>query len=705
MIILTHEDIQPMIAEIDEQKKALSPKPLLFYPYLKRVLNEDRIAAEKDGTFKFPMEIKIPKDNKYLLQGDFEPEYVIKLDQPPMMDDGTPFWFNNSMNQCYLRYGYKNLDARKISDAKIDMEYIHSFLGGSSGHGKSVTINSMLGSLFHEYAPWELEVHMSDAKIVEFKKYGIKHRIPHIKSIAATEDADFVISVLTRCVREMNERGKIFGAVGASNLKNFRKATGLAMPRVLIVMDEVESTFRLAGKQAALIAGAIDDFARLGRAAGYHLYMATQNMSSDIPASAIGQIRNRCCLGSNEKTSNGVLANAGASNNFGRIGRLIVNTEVMNGGDTEPHNVQYQTPFINDEEFESEMKFLEDWGKKVGYRAKCAFYDEADMKTLATFEPIVTKAFTRMSGAGEITNAVKPIVLGYPAFVTDDQDELLKIWLDGKDIENIWVSSTIADRQTAHLKNVISCLKRNNYTVHLYSTDVDHKELFKEADLVVEARNAEAPPVVGAPSLVRKRMFLLQMDALAAQDQSYDRAKTEEKFKELGISREHWGNTLLCKRLLVFHSLINNGEWEDIKAIFPDFAPVYKELERSNSLITVLTPEKFAKVAFVIGDVAKILGFGRDPKSKPVNFLKKAMQDACRVGVLFVIFGRSADEMQSLNSAIRYVIFDNPDSRDWGRFRTEAPRELKSMLAVLYDNTDADNPQRKFKRTLLKEEF
>ena len=400
-----------------------------------------------------------------------------------------------------------------------------------------------------------------------------------------------------------------------------------------------------------------------------------------------------------------MLANSGAANNFGRIGRLIVNTEVMNGGDTEPHNVQYQTPFINDEEFEGEMKFLEDWGNKVGFRASMAFYDEADMKTIATFEPIVTKAFTRMSGAGEITSTVKPIVLGYPAFVTDDDDGLLKIWLDGKDIENIWVSSTIGDRQVAHLKNIISSLKRNGYIVHLYSTDVDHKGIFTEADLVVEARNAETAPIVGAPSLVRKRMFLLQMDGLAAQDQTYDRVKTEEKFKELGIPKEHWGNELLCKRLLVFHSLLNNSEWEDIKNIFPDFLPVYKELERANSLITVLTPDKFAKVAFVIGDVAKVLGFGRDAKSKPINVLKKAMQDACRVGVLFVIFSRSSDELQSLNSAIRYVIFDNPDTRDWGRFRTEAPRELKSMLAVLFDNTDSDNPQRKFKRTLLKEEF
>ena len=69
---------------------------------------------------------------------------------------------------------------------------------------------------------------MSDAKIIEFKKYGVDHIIPHIATIAATEDADFVISVLDKAYTEMNERAKVLGNLGVSNLKSFRKKTGLA---------------------------------------------------------------------------------------------------------------------------------------------------------------------------------------------------------------------------------------------------------------------------------------------------------------------------------------------------------------------------------------------------------------------------------------------------------------------------------------------
>ena len=166
------------------------------------------------------------------------------------MWEDVPIWFESTMEQAYLRFGYKNLDARYISDVALSMECIHGFLGGSSGHGKSVTMNAMICGLCMEYAPWELEIHLSDAKIVEFKKYGVNHRIPHISTIAATSDSDFVVSVLQSAFDKMQMRNKIFGSVGASNLKSFRKKTGLALPRVVIIMDEVESTFKFAGKKA-----------------------------------------------------------------------------------------------------------------------------------------------------------------------------------------------------------------------------------------------------------------------------------------------------------------------------------------------------------------------------------------------------------------------------------------------------------------------
>lgn len=568
----------------------------------------------------------------------------------------------------------------------------------------------MLGALCYEYAPWELELHLSDAKIIEFKKYGVGHIIPHISTIAATEDADFVVSVLEKAYEEMNQRAKIFGSIGASNLKNFRKKTKLAYPRVLIVMDEVESTFMLAGKHAARIADLISGFARLGRAAGYHIIMATQNLSSDIPKAAIGQIRVRMCLGANQTTSEAVLGNSGACENFGRIGKLIVNTDVLNGGDTYPSNVEFQTPFLTDDNFEAEMAELESLGNKVDYRHDLSFYDENDVKTISTFEPIMTQAISRMSKAGEINKVESPIILGYPAFVTQDPDKLFKIVLNHKDIENIAICSTQTERVAAHLHNIAYSLKDNWKIVH-YSTDSDMFQYTPTALITEEVRDATASPLNMLDAVVRKRLFVSLIDSAAKAEGSieYDRAAIEKLFKQEGIPENQWGNGLMCRRAAMF-SLAGSdpafsSAWKSVAPYFPSFASYYKECVSHNAVIEPVDVSKFGKVVYFLGDLSKIIGYGRDSSSKCLTPLKKMMQDCNRAGIILVLYSRTMEGLNELSTGLRYVIFDTPDSRDWTRMRSEEPRSVSDKLAILFDNLNTTNPQRKFKRTLLREEF
>ncbi len=707
MISLPFAEASPVLQEVKKKLDKMRPTPVYFYPYIKRVL-ETQWESEQP---KFPMDIKIPKDNKHLLKKDFEPAQIIHLEEPIKMDDGTPMWFESTMDQAYVRLGYDNLDARFICKQKFNMEFIHGFLGGSSGHGKSVTINAMLAGMFYEYAPWELEVHMSDAKIVEFKKYGIGHIIPHIRTIAATGDSDFVISVLDKVFDEMNERAKIFANIGASNLKSFRKKTGLAYPRVLVVMDEVESTFKNAGKKANKIADRIDGFARLGRAAGYHIFMATQNMSSDIPKSAVGQIRNRMTLGANPSVSEAILGNSGAAENVGRIGRLIVNTEVMNGGDTFPHNVKYQTPFLDDEkDFGIEMEELERKGKEVNFHRTLSFYNEDDMKTIDEFRPIIDKSLARMSAEKESSPRKIPVVLGYPSFVTDDTDGLLKIFFTHKDVENLVICSSQAERVGAHLHNIAYSL-RNNFTQLHYSSDTDMFAYTPDAVAKEEVRDATQPPLTGLDALVRKRLFLAYADSMAKNEGSisYDRATMESILKQDGIPQEVWGNALMCRRAVVFYAIqkdpMHATMWKPVAGMFKNFKDYYDECVKYKAVVEPVTVDKFGKALYFLGDLSKIIGYGRDNKASAVTYLKKLLQDCNRAAVVFILYSRSMDSINDLVSGLRYAIFDTPDSKDWARLRTESPGELNSKLSVLYDNMDTTSPQRKFKCTLLHPEF
>lgn len=702
MINLEFDDVNKTLAEYNSIVKNIKPEPLYYFRYLHRVLKETYELQKP----QYPMEIHIPKPASYLLRGDFEPAQIITIEKPIMMTlsdkEEVPMWFSTTENQAFLRFGFKNLDARFLSDNILSTDFIHGFLGGSSGHGKSVTLNAMLASLCFEYAPWELEVHMSDAKIVEFKKYGVNHIIPHISSIAATEDADFVISVLQRAFDEMTMRNKYFANIGASNLKSFRKKTGLALPRVLILMDEVESTFKLAGKQAGKIADLIDGFARLGRSAGYHVIMATQNMSSDIPKSAVGQIRIRMCLGANQATSDAVLSNNGASENFGRIGRLIVNTEVLNGGKTQKSNVQYQSPFLSDDDFSVEMEFLEKKGQEVGFKRPLAFYDEEDIKTIDEYNPVIDAAIERMRLAGELKEH-KTICLGYPAFVTDDEDKLFKINLDGKDIENLLIASSIEEKVAAHLNNLTRSIG-DDFSILHFTTSPFMTKYLNKVNANIEIREADSKAASPIHNVVNKRVYLLELEKIL-NSYTVEPEQIEELIKEEGLPEHVLGNSLFYKRIAAYKATQKLAEyknlWTPVAGFLPSIKSLYREYSTYNAMIQPLTADLFPKGCIIIGDVSKVIGWGRTPKTSLLNELRKTMQDACRVGMFYVLYARSFDGLTDLNSALRYVIFDSPDKKDWGRLKTEEPRSQSPRLSILYDSIDTQNAQRKFKCTLL----
>lgn len=94
----------------------------------------------------------------------------------------------------------------------------------------------------------------------------------------------------------------------------------------------------------------------------------------------------------------------------------------------------------------------------------------------------------------------------------------------------------------------------------------------------------------------------------------------------------------------------------------------------------------FSKKVIFIGDVNKIVGLGRDSKTKEIDRLKKLMQDCYKVNILFVLYGTTFTDLQSLSSGIRYVVFDSVDTREYGKFKVEDPGEVNAVLCALYDS-------------------
>ena len=143
MVSLSFADVAPVLEDFTKEDgylKKLRPTPIFFFPYLKRVL-ETQWKKEQP---QYPMDIKIPKPNKFLLQKDFEPAQVIHLEEPIKMSDGTPMWFETTMDQAWLRFGYENMDARFISKQKFDMEFIRATCSAISTSVRNAALNCEL---------------------------------------------------------------------------------------------------------------------------------------------------------------------------------------------------------------------------------------------------------------------------------------------------------------------------------------------------------------------------------------------------------------------------------------------------------------------------------------------------------------------------------------------------------------------------------
>ena len=236
----------------------------------------------------YPYGVKIPKSIAAMKEGDFEPGQIITIKEP-IKGLWSNIWFGDASSGVYLRPGYVDGNSSLISDQRLDDKTIHMFLGGSTGQGKSVTLNAFIFGLCLEYAPWEVALTLCDAKMVEFKPYATQHPLPHVRSVAATGDVDYLLSVLADLRSEMMLLNEIIISSGAKKIEDFRKVTGLSIPQNLIIIDECQAMFKNAGRKARILESILDDVARLGRNTGYHLLLASQELGSEISSNTMSK--------------------------------------------------------------------------------------------------------------------------------------------------------------------------------------------------------------------------------------------------------------------------------------------------------------------------------------------------------------------------------------------------------------------------------
>jgi S-DNA-T family DNA segregation ATPase FtsK/SpoIIIE len=184
----------------------------------------------------------------------------------------------------------------------------HLLIGGTTGSGKSVAVNTMILSLLYKLPPDRCRFIMIDPKMLELSVY---QDIPHLLTPVVTEPRKAIVA-LKWVVREMEDRYRAMSAQAVRNIAGYneklaearRKGVPLTrkvqtgidpetrrptfeeeeidtnpLPFIVVIIDEMADLMLVAGKE---IEAAVQRLAQMARAAGIHVIMATQRPSVDV---------------------------------------------------------------------------------------------------------------------------------------------------------------------------------------------------------------------------------------------------------------------------------------------------------------------------------------------------------------------------------------------------------------------------------------
>ncbi|MBN2582077.1 MAG: DNA translocase FtsK 4TM domain-containing protein [Planctomycetes bacterium] len=170
----------------------------------------------------------------------------------------------------------------------------HLLIGGTTGSGKSVCLNSIIMSILYTRSPRDVKFILVDPKMVEMTMFA---SIPHLMC-PVVSDMSRVQSILEWLISKMQERYGMLAEAGVKNIVGYNALTReqiierfkptseedkmrltYHMPYIVLVVDELADLMMTCAKEAE---AAITRLAQKSRAVGIHLILATQRPSVDV---------------------------------------------------------------------------------------------------------------------------------------------------------------------------------------------------------------------------------------------------------------------------------------------------------------------------------------------------------------------------------------------------------------------------------------
>ena len=251
----------------------------------------------------------------------------------------------------------------------------HLLVAGTTGAGKSVSVNALLMSLLYTHTPDSLRLLLIDPKQLEFESYS---DIPHLLH-PVVSDVNLAGKALEWACREMDRRYGLMKSWGVRSLDAYNakveretrdwspaKARQYApedwpddapapqpehLPYIVVVIDELADLMMQVRKE---VEEPIARLAQKARACGIHLIIATQRPSSDVITGVIkANMPGRLSLKVRQALDSRIVLDAGGAENLLDKGDALLLLPSAQGDARRVHG-----PFVSDDEVSRVAAFL-----------------------------------------------------------------------------------------------------------------------------------------------------------------------------------------------------------------------------------------------------------------------------------------------------------------------------------------------------------
>lgn len=171
----------------------------------------------------------------------------------------------------------------------------HGLVAGTTGSGKSETLQTYILSLAINFSPQDVGLF-----IIDFKGGGMGNLfagLPHTLGVISNLSGNQVRRAMVSITSEINRRQRIFGNYGVNHLDAYtklvkNKEASVPIPHLLIIIDE----FAELKREEPEFMKKLISVAQVGRSLGIHLILATQKPSGTVDDNIWSNTKFKLCL-------------------------------------------------------------------------------------------------------------------------------------------------------------------------------------------------------------------------------------------------------------------------------------------------------------------------------------------------------------------------------------------------------------------------